>query len=330
LEVTVKERWEPDAVLCGQVDKEGTEVVQIPRRVGEVGEGIGTLGDIVGPAKEISNLCHVEGVLVADQVHVCGPGVVGPATEEGVCEIGPIGPSSPQWNPFVDLEDISVQASLPVTHAADGEGVQLEVSDDVAVNGVNEVVRCSQLSEIMTEPIPQKGKGTSKKNPKKGASNSNTIRGIPNQVGVPKFCQLAASMVEAGRRRKEANKKTQRGGAITSDEAPACENTMGQPQLRSTEVEEHPEFVLEVVLPIPSSGVNLLLDNDGESISESNSVVSDEEASRVSEAKVLMGIQKEVGFTFEGNEEMIQGKMVELEENDLEKKIEREQRRGFQ
>jgi hypothetical protein len=298
--------------------------------VEEVGEGIGTLGDNVGPDKVLSNLCHVEGTLVADQVQVGGPIEVGPATVEEECVIGHIGLISLQGNPFVDADDISIQASLPVKPASEGEGAQLELFEDVAVIGVNGVVRCSQLSETMTEPNPQKGKGTSKKISKKGASNSNTNRGIPNQVGVPKFCQLAASMVEAGRRRKEANKKTQRGGAITSDEVLVSDDLLGQSQPRPMEVEEHPEFVLEVVLPIPSSGVNLLMDNDGESVSESNSVASDEAASRVLEANVLIGIQKEVGFTFEGDEEIIQSKMVELEENDIEKRIEREQRRGFQ
>jgi hypothetical protein len=86
------------------------------------------------------------------------------------------------------------------------------------------------------------------------------------------------------------------------------------------------EFDLHVVLPMPSSGIHLLLNNEGESVNESISESGEDVGRLDEEANSLIAIQKEVGFTFENGEEEIQSKLVELEKLDLKKKIVREQR----
>ncbi|MCI71654.1 hypothetical protein A2U01_0092917, partial [Trifolium medium] len=45
------------------------------------------------------------------------------------------------------------------------------------------------------------------------------------------------------------------------------------------------------------------------------------------EALQLLGIQKEVGFTFEGSENEMQSRLVELVRNDRDKNFEKEQSR---
>jgi hypothetical protein len=73
-----------------------------------------------------------------------------------------------------------------------------------------------------------------------------------------------------------------------------------------------------------------VLDLDGASAQDSTSDRGGVAAAREEEANILIDIQQEVGFTFECGEEEIQSKLVELEKIDFEKKIVREQGRGYQ
>jgi hypothetical protein len=82
---------------------------------------------------------------------------------------------------------------------------ELTLTTDVEEIGRIEATRLSQLSESSIESVQHGGILKEKRCTKKGTNNHG--RQIPPLVGVPKFCQLAASMKEAGRRRKEANKK---------------------------------------------------------------------------------------------------------------------------
>jgi hypothetical protein len=136
-------------------------------------------------------------------------------------------------------------------------------------NGNGGVLRVSQLSESSLENTMEMSKGVGKKSSKKGPSNSN--RQIPQQIGVPKFCQLAASMVEAGRRRKEQIRKNSKIGGPVIEGGQSCVKQLPLGLPLSTEVEEAPAINLEVVLPLPGSGVNLLLDSDGVSAQDSTS-----------------------------------------------------------
>jgi predicted sugar kinase len=137
-------------------------------------------------------------------------------------------------------------------------------------------------------------------------------------------------MVEAGRRRKEQIRKNAKNGGSVIEGGHSCETIVSQPLPLPIDVEEPPAINLEVVLPLPGSGINHVLDLDGASAQDSTSDRGGVAAAREEEAKILIDIQHEVGFTFENGEEEIQSKLIELEKIDYEKKIVREQKRGYQ
>ncbi|MCI54407.1 hypothetical protein A2U01_0075657, partial [Trifolium medium] len=74
-----------------------------------------------------------------------------------------------------------------------------------------------------------------------------------------------------------------------------------------------------------SSGIDHLVDVDGEFVPDSLPDFEGEDARKEGEAKILLGIQKEVGFTFAIDDVEIQNKLVELENIDREKNDVREQ-----
>jgi hypothetical protein len=65
-------------------------------------------------------------------------------------------------------------------------------------------------------------------------------------------------------------------------------------------------------------------------VPDSNSVTEEGYFRKEEEAAVLMGIQKQVSFTFEMEDREIQSKLVELETIDRVKNSERERRNGYQ
>jgi hypothetical protein len=115
----------------------------------------------------------------------------------------------------------------------------------------------------------------------------------------------------AGKRRKEVDSTKQR------NEDPADNN------LSLHDGDGNQGIELYVELPIPSSGVNLLVDQDGGSVQESLSNSGDVACSKEEEVRALMDIQKRVGFSFDANEDEIQSKLIELENIDEEKVHER-------
>ncbi|GAU28382.1 hypothetical protein TSUD_257100 [Trifolium subterraneum] len=170
--------------------------------------------------------------------------------------------------------------------------------DGISVIGVT---RVSQLSESSFESTEEIRSTLVKRAPKHG-SHSNT-RSFPPLIGVPKFCQLAASLKSTSRRRKDDH----RGKSIKG----VLPKVVLQPDSESSNQVpvEVPTINLQVVLPMPSSGLNLVINNDGDFVPDSTSEVGEVVIRREEEAKILIDIQKVVGFTFEGGEDEIQSKM---------------------
>jgi hypothetical protein len=80
---------------------------------------------------------------------------------------------------------------------------------------------------------------------------------------------------------------------------------------------------------LPASGMNLIINDDGESVPESISDFEDSVARKKEEVNILIDIQKEAGFTFEAGEDEIQSKLLDLEKIDCNKMVEREQGGGY-
>jgi hypothetical protein len=76
------------------------------------------------------------------------------------------------------------------------------------------------------------------------------------------------------------------------------------------------------------SGLQYLTDGEGGFIPETNFEGDGNVVSKEDEAKILVVIQKEVGFNFEANDEEIQSKLVELDNNDRMKNVEQVHERG--
>jgi hypothetical protein len=158
--------------------------------------------------------------------------------------------------------------------------------------------------------------GQTKKAMKKGISNP--VRPPPPLIGVPTFRKLELSLkAAAGRKRKEGSKQTQGGDDSVGN---------GTQLVPEPPAKIHGDFELHVVLPLQNSGLNQIFAAEGVFVPEEGS---EEDGDMVSkEASTLMRIQKEVGFSFEGGEEEIQSKLVELEKKDKEKHVDLVQDRG--
>jgi hypothetical protein len=153
-----------------------------------------------------------------------------------------------------------------------------------------------------------------------------TKKGVPNParpphplIGVPTFRKLELSLKAAGRKRKDGSKKSHGGG---------------DPVVNDVQLVSQPpaiydgDFDLYMELPVQNSGLNHIFANGWGFVPEEESAVDGEEVAK--EARILLGIQKKVGFSFEGGEEEIQSKLVELEKKDKEKNVELVQERGYQ
>jgi hypothetical protein len=125
------------------------------------------------------------------------------------------------------------------------------------------------------------GSSIPKRKLKKGLHNP--ARLIPPQIGVPKFCQLAAALQFVGRRRG------QKDGAASVVES----QSHSLPSNYVMEVD--PTIVVQAGSPLPASGINLLINNDGESVPESISENEDTTAQKNEEANILIGIKRRLG-----------------------------------
>jgi hypothetical protein len=216
-------------------------------------------------------------------------------------------PSS--WNPFVDPKEFMGPdflglgsegdrvESTPVLEevgARDLEGGFIKDTNYLC-DGVKGV--CSDLSSPASREVINV-KIANKKALKKQTSKFPTLP----LVGAPLSRMIAMSPRPACRRKKagEGSKKVVQKGQI--EDGVAIPVRPNSPVQR----EERQAFELQVVLPFPDSGINILLDQN-------------EEEGRISEGEEvakLMGIQKRVGFTFEGREQLVKEKLVDLEKVD--------------
>jgi hypothetical protein len=350
LTVAVVEKIIDQCVETSHVEEEGELCSQIPRKE-EVGDKSKSPGLEVGPGDEYSN-CLMEGCdMLAAGEHACDTVLVVPSLVVVGGNVGPNGSGSLTCNDLMELEaqgkegcdpTLSVRVEAQVEDVdllqltvGEVQGIDDEVASlgDVEDIGREETLRISQLSEAATANSQELAKSKVKRGTKKPPQNP--ARSSSQSLGVPKFCQLAESMKEVGKRRKEAKKKHRGGDAINNGEISTvgvvCNDSL-QPQvvISTPDSVEPPAIELQVVLPVPNFGIMLMMDEHGESVPDSISDSDDVVARREEEANILIGIQKQVGFTFEGGEEEIQSKLVEVEILDSEQKVVRELRRSDQ
>jgi hypothetical protein len=128
----------------------------------------------------------------------------------------------------------------------------------------------------------------------------------------------------AGRKRKEANKSNniQEGIVVIPP------HSLTTPLISIDEGDEASN--VQVMNPVPPSGLKHLIDSEGEAVSESVHGSLGEVAQKEVDAKKLISIQRKVGFTFDIEEEELQSRLVELDEVDRVKNVERVQDMGHQ
>jgi hypothetical protein len=138
--------------------------------------------------------------------------------------------------------------------------------------------------------------------------------------------RIALSESSAGRRKKgEASKK----GSLKWQRSSSVAAHHPIPESRPNQVEEVQAFDLEVVLPFPDSGLNLLLNPiEGGSVSE-QARSGEGRIPEAEEALKLLDIQKKVGFSFVDNEIEILGRLEELEKVDRANNVVRVSEEGF-
>jgi hypothetical protein len=192
--------------------------------------------------------------------------------------------------------------------------------DDVDGGGVNGVERSSQLSEASFFEVQEGDKLLKKTRRRTKGGPHNSSRHPPNMMGVPKFRQLELTLKNAGRRRKEDPK----GRSSECDLLSQDRQSQNHDSARGLGIT--PPSAVEATTPIPGSGIAHLLDIDGDPVPDSVGAGVSKEA----EALVLMGIQKEVGFTFEACDDEIQSKLVELANKDGDRNVEWEQGKSYQ
>jgi hypothetical protein len=327
-EVSVGESVSGTPLTMRHVDGKGERNSQIPLSEA-VGDQVWIRGDaVVGPSTHPSNMLQIEcGVVDQEECHVLGD----PLPLEVNCLNGPIGPQIANWNPFLDVEDQeeSGEDSRPGFVGEFKEqtgGVQLDIEEnsrkgDVEGNRVNEVERLSQLTESSSGTTQERDIVMGKKASKKGPHLTRSTHPL---VGIPKFQQLAMAVNGVGRRRKDPMKSNSKEGDHS--------RTVLRPQTLSIAdgCAETPPIDLQVLLPVPAFGLNKLFDCDGRAVSDSLLVSGGGDAQKKEEAKILIEIQKEVGFTFEMGEDELQSKLVELDDVDRAKNVVREQVNGYQ
>jgi hypothetical protein len=155
-------------------------------------------------------------------------------------------------------------------------------------------------------------------NSRRGVKKSHKYVRTPLPLGgAPLSRVIALNSVSQGRRRKggdaerKAEAKGQRKEASKGQQLPLVSSPIS-----SHFVGDAANFELQVVLPFPGSGIDQLVDSDGEVVPETAEVLGEGRISEEEEASRLMGIQAMVGFTFEGGEDEVQKRLVEVERKD--------------
>jgi hypothetical protein len=327
-EASIGVREDVEQVMVGQVEGLGVDTgMEIPRTEGD--EVLGCSMDLVTVVRCTPGY---EGDVLGSEEREAGMG----GLNSNIVQVDSSGADTQiaapavNWNPFVDLcgdSALGLRDAGPVTvlspdgimkEACETEGgfirdlsnecggAQLELSNlsgssqDVRSDGVIPIInKTHKKSKHSKPPLPL--------------------------VGAPLSMRIALSERPASRRKKgegakKGSTKGQRLGDV--DRPPILASSVSQ------EVVEQ-AFDLEVVLPFPGSGLNLLL-NQMEGQSHTDVVgLGEDRVSEGEEVVKLLGIQKEVGFSFENNEAEVQNRLVDLEKVDRANNVLRVSEDGF-
>jgi hypothetical protein len=161
-----------------------------------------------------------------------------------------------------------------------------------------------------------------------------------HQLGIPKCLQLVEAVKEGGiKSRRRRNK----GGG--NSELVVGEKGMGEGEIEDGVARGNEELGVvgdEMLQPhdtsktcSPSSGINLFLEGDSSAVPETQLGVSEvqpieDDRAKVVEAAKLLRIQKEVGFTFYVEDGEIVKELVQQEVCDQAKKMDWEEKNGYQ
>jgi hypothetical protein len=245
---------------------------------------------------------------------------------ESTDQVGEGGTNS--GNIVVDLEDAGLglpsceEAQVGIHVEASREEEEVGVRELGGTHGVVVVSDVSESTQDSSKGVSNLNKNKNKKFPSKKTMN-NSRPPIP-PIGTPKFRQIAMALESSGRRRKD--------GRPSNLNTPSQASILSTPEVHtdSQRPPQYTDFNIEVVLPFHGSDINDLVDDDGLVVPDSISATEETRFQQEEEAAILMGIQKEVGFTFEVEDAEIQSKLVELERSDRAQNIQREQGRGYQ
>jgi hypothetical protein len=294
---------------------------------------ISVRGAELGPAVSQQNVLQKEcvGPVVVDHVDDFLTGDPYVAVEEVRDSFGPVGPpdgyvellgeQEAQEERGVGSNNVGEETGLvQLDRAQETDEVESYVGEVEGVVKNNEVIRISQLSENSSGSTHVIEAGNKKRNSRKDSHHH--ARLIPPLLGVPKFRQLEMAVNSLGKRRKEVSRSISQSG----------DGIEGQRQLQepltSTASEEISAIDLQVVLPMPTSGINLIVNNDGAVLSDSLQGSGDDSARKIEEAGKLLDIQKKVGFTFDVGDSETQSKLVELDDLDRMRNVDRVQDGG--
>jgi hypothetical protein len=213
-------------------------------------------------------------------------------------------------NHMVEAQDACLAQILPCPL----EARENEVEVGRVCGGAKGGVVYSDVSESSSQDSEEKEVDLKSKKKNKVKKKHNHSRPQVPPPGTPTFKKLAMAMEASGKRRKAAG-QLKPGNQPPSQPIPMAEDVPG--------------IDLHVALPMPRSGIDDLIDDDGEVVPDSalmlgGGFINEEEVT------VLMGIQQQVGFSFQNNEHEIHSRLVELEVTDRRQNVEVEQGRGDQ
>ncbi|GAU48924.1 hypothetical protein TSUD_301790 [Trifolium subterraneum] len=323
----------------------GCDEVSLNGVMAGVGLGVRGLGDVVGPEADFLLVLQTEERMLEVREQPFVPVEVGSnLARNGLFPLVNVGPRfRPRELIGCPCEQVGAQFELglcPSPFEATVEvlrGAQLEPSvvpgAEVEGNrGVKGLVVLFEISESCStgESLHVTRNGTKKRKMKKPGQKGGRLGA--KQATIPIFPKMAMLRKSADKRGKVVNPKKVRSKNRYPDNHIYVDS---QIQLSSASIpphqmEEQPGIDLLVVLPLHSSCINHVIDDDGVSVSEAASEKEEASITKMEEAKLLIGIQKEVGFTFKVSETEIQSRLVDLDVKDRAKNEERVQQDSYQ
>jgi hypothetical protein len=288
--------------MVGQVEGLGESSMMIPRE-----EGMEVLGCSVNEGMLERSTTGFEGDVLGFEEREAAVGSLNSNPVQ--LEVGGAGLKSSMvpcsWNLFMDLEEsLGLDRGVIWVDSSpgpDGSVVRAQEGGFLRdnISGGGDHVIYSDVSSTPSQEVCFV-KQTNRRGHKKQTSK-NSRPPLP-MVSAPLSKMIAMSSMPVGRCKKngEAVKKgVQKGPSI---EGVAQAATMARVD-DSGQREEDQEFELEVVLPFHDSGINLLIGQNGV----------EDRISEGEEVEKLMEIQRKVGFTFNGRDQIFKEKLVELE-----------------